>query len=184
MGRWLLPFLFFLAAAEAEGSQCANVGQFRCADGVGPCLSSGRLCDGRRDCADGSDEAEERCAFSSSFCREDEFRCSPGAECYPRAFLCDRHPDCPDGGDERGCAAQETDAPATTEKTQTEALDDLENTAHEHWVILTIVALLVLAAAVLVVSLPRPVSRDAKSLLLRFRLDQASEEELMRKEQP
>ncbi|XP_060640734.2 low-density lipoprotein receptor-like [Anolis sagrei] len=179
MEQWLLPFLFLLAAAEADGSQCANVGEFLCPGG-GPCLPSQRLCDGQRDCVDGSDEAEESCVSSRSACREDEFRCSPDAECYPRAFLCDQHPDCYDGWDERGCTPQATEV---TERSQTEPVDDPESTADKHWDILTIVALLLLAATVLVVSVPW-VSRKAKPLLLRFRQDQASEEQLMRKEQP
>ncbi|NXW45302.1 RSVR protein, partial [Nyctiprogne leucopyga] len=32
-----------------------------------------------------------------------QFRCGPGAVCFPREWRCDGHPDCEDEGDERGC---------------------------------------------------------------------------------
>ncbi|NXT94463.1 RSVR protein, partial [Anhinga rufa] len=32
-----------------------------------------------------------------------QFRCEPGAVCFPQEWRCDGHPDCEDEGDESGC---------------------------------------------------------------------------------
>ena len=74
------------------GERCG--GHFRCAGG--DCIPSYRKCDGRPDCADGSDESPEGCEED---CAEGYFRCS-GGQCVSAMWTCDGGVDCPDGSDE------------------------------------------------------------------------------------
>ncbi|XP_048838951.1 low-density lipoprotein receptor-related protein 1 isoform X2 [Brienomyrus brachyistius] len=74
--------------------------QFMCKDQV-TCISRSWLCDGDKDCYDGSDEAPEICAHSHPpRCPPNEEQC-PGVEvCVHRRRLCDGVRDCTDGWDE------------------------------------------------------------------------------------
>ncbi|XP_017840080.1 serine protease nudel [Drosophila busckii] len=59
----------------------------------------GKICDGKRNCWDKSDESSVLCN-----CTADHFQCSSSPEdCIPRDFVCDKQPDCPNGEDERFC---------------------------------------------------------------------------------
>ncbi|CAF1581398.1 unnamed protein product, partial [Rotaria sordida] len=75
-------------------SSCASV-NFTCQNGQ--CLSRRKVCDGRSDCSDGSDEDTRFC--SRYACRPTEYRCLSGG-CIPYIERCDRKIDCNDGSDE------------------------------------------------------------------------------------
>ncbi|OQV22574.1 putative Sortilin-related receptor [Hypsibius exemplaris] len=79
------------------------------------CMPHSWLCDGDRDCSDGSDEAQ--CGTSAivappalpmthaalqQACTDSEFRCNNG-RCVPFRYRCDGQADCTDGSDEVQC---------------------------------------------------------------------------------
>ncbi|XP_061570036.1 SCO-spondin [Cololabis saira] len=88
-------------------------GQFACRS-FG-CVDSAQVCDGGRDCLDGSDE--ERCGTTAgppatsrlppvppvpSPCSSKQFSCESG-ECIQMSRRCNLHRDCADGSDEKHC---------------------------------------------------------------------------------
>ncbi|XP_010075590.1 PREDICTED: low-density lipoprotein receptor-related protein 2-like, partial [Pterocles gutturalis] len=69
-----------------------------CRDGT-ECVAQEYLCDGEKDCADGSDE--DGCAQLCD--TPGAFHCASGAVCVRAGEHCDGVPQCPDASDEMGC---------------------------------------------------------------------------------
>ncbi|ESO11637.1 hypothetical protein HELRODRAFT_71562, partial [Helobdella robusta] len=66
----------------------------------GECISSWKVCNGVRDCSDGSDE--NNCTYA---CTKYDFTCSSDKSCIPLSWRCDGVKDCRDNSDESFCSA-------------------------------------------------------------------------------
>ncbi|XP_058793365.1 very low-density lipoprotein receptor-like [Phymastichus coffea] len=75
---------------------CLN-GEFLCTSGE--CILQSRICNGRHDCQDGSDEGSTICNSNKRQCLTTEFRCDSG-ECIHMELRCDGSNDCYDSSDE------------------------------------------------------------------------------------
>ncbi|XP_034240329.1 modular serine protease-like isoform X2 [Thrips palmi] len=94
--------------------------EYRCANGQ--CVDNTVVCDGRKDCKDGSDETYTQCY--SVKCPSYSFRCTYGG-CIDREARCDGVQHCADGSDEDGCGSdtrpptqRPTQRPATQRPSQ------------------------------------------------------------------
>ncbi|GFY18745.1 uncharacterized protein TNCV_2399651 [Trichonephila clavipes] len=80
-----------------------NFDQYQCLNGV--CVSRNKLCNGRNDCGDNSDE--QYCSTSGSCPKHREFLCDRNynsySKCIPTSWKCDGIKDCTYGTDEREC---------------------------------------------------------------------------------
>ncbi|XP_015117131.1 modular serine protease [Diachasma alloeum] len=88
------------AAMNCQGDECL---QYNCRSDEFSCLSErqcipiSRLCDGTRQCRDGTDEALDTC--SNKNCSSGYFRCAYGG-CIPASLKCNLEPNCQDFSDE------------------------------------------------------------------------------------
>lgn len=73
--------------------------EFQCHDRLS-CVHRGWVCDGDKDCEDGSDEWPDMC--KNATCRQDQFACN-NRECISGHLQCNGLPDCEDGSDELEC---------------------------------------------------------------------------------
>lgn len=86
-------------------SRCSPMTQFTCDDGS--CIIRQRVCDGRYDCIDSSDETvcyRQSTDEHTDKCSSHEFQCWPSEICIGAHLLCDAVSDCPDGSDETYCS--------------------------------------------------------------------------------
>ncbi|OWK17993.1 SORL1, partial [Cervus elaphus hippelaphus] len=95
---------------------------YRCSSGA--CVMDSWVCDGYRDCVDGSDE--EACPSPANVtaastptqlgrCDRFEFECRQPKKCIPNWRRCDGHRDCQDGQDEANCRECSAGPPAPGE---------------------------------------------------------------------
>ncbi|EPB76625.1 Low-density lipoprotein receptor domain class A [Ancylostoma ceylanicum] len=64
------------------------------------CIAKERVCDGKWDCYDGSDEDLRGICVGNFSCAQDEFRCD-SMTCIPDYLVCDGRADCEDRSDEK-----------------------------------------------------------------------------------
>ncbi|KAK2718097.1 hypothetical protein QYM36_006775 [Artemia franciscana] len=90
----------FQCVNRTEGPSC-SAEQFKCKRS-GVCIDKQFVCNGERDCNDGSDEIGtfgNPCKSADEECKPDEFKCKDG-DCIFLKWFCDGDEDCEDGSDE------------------------------------------------------------------------------------
>ncbi|XP_049279689.1 basement membrane-specific heparan sulfate proteoglycan core protein isoform X5 [Anopheles funestus] len=80
----------------------------------GDCILKTQICDGNRDCNDGSDETG--CSPYQQ-CEPNQFKCR-NSKCVLKTWLCDGEQDCGDGSDEENCATLSPEAPCRYDEFQ------------------------------------------------------------------
>ncbi|XP_004529284.1 modular serine protease [Ceratitis capitata] len=87
----------------------------------GDCINPAALCNGVKDCRDGSDEIPQKCLNRT--CTENEYKCKYGA-CIPKDNRCDKKIHCADGSDETTllCSSEDNYAKALQGSCESEDL--------------------------------------------------------------
>ncbi|XP_052863350.1 basement membrane-specific heparan sulfate proteoglycan core protein [Anopheles cruzii] len=80
----------------------------------GDCILKTQICDGNRDCQDGSDETS--CSRYQK-CEPNQFKCRNN-KCILKTWLCDGELDCNDGSDEENCATLPPNSPCRYDEYQ------------------------------------------------------------------
>ena len=87
---------FHLCGGNSCPVRCSSF-QLKCKND-NKCISSGQVCNGIRDCRDGSDEA------NCDTCPPGKIKCNgTTTRCIHKAYLCDGRVDCPGAYDEKNC---------------------------------------------------------------------------------
>ncbi|PIO69126.1 Low-density lipoprotein receptor domain class A [Teladorsagia circumcincta] len=92
-----------------ESEKCDEKTQFMCKH-TEICIDIGKVCDGRWDCYDGSDEDIRGICDRVQNCVNGTFACAPTKQCLPNSWRCDGRVDCPDRSDEKNCEPRDCDA--------------------------------------------------------------------------
>ncbi|XP_028318085.1 low-density lipoprotein receptor-related protein 2 isoform X3 [Gouania willdenowi] len=98
------PSVAPLAPPQKKNTVRCRLGSRLCGDGT-ECVLNSHVCDGERDCGDGSDE--DGCEVTttpqspSASCSSPSVQCPGSSVCLEPSQLCDGHTDCPDGSDEK-----------------------------------------------------------------------------------
>ncbi|EYB93681.1 hypothetical protein Y032_0180g824 [Ancylostoma ceylanicum] len=88
-----------VAARVGADAKCDEKTQFMCKH-TEICIAKERVCDGKWDCYDGSDEDLRGICVGNFSCAQDEFRCD-SMTCIPDYLVCDGRADCEDRSDEK-----------------------------------------------------------------------------------
>lgn len=94
------PAEFQQPGALGDGAAAGCMSDER-ACGTNECVKADYVCDGERDCRDGSDEMN---CPPKRHCEPNEFRCR-NDKCIQKMWLCDGDDDCGDNSDEQNCGS-------------------------------------------------------------------------------